>query len=72
MQILIRFPDEATERQALGKLIPRFAGKSWSSGETAVPSEALSFLADVGIKFEVIGPAPYERLASLSETSRRS
>jgi len=59
MQILIRFPDEATERRALGKLIPRFAGKSWSSGETAVPSEALSFLADVGIKFEVIGPAPY-------------
>ena len=68
MQILIRFPDEATERRALGKLIPRFAGKSWSSGETAVPSEALSFLADVGIKFEVIGPAPYERLASLRDS----
>ncbi len=65
MQILLRFPDEVTERRALGKLIPRFAGKSWSSGEAAVPSEALGFLADVGIKFEVLGRAPYERLAPL-------
>lgn len=60
MQILIRFPDQETEQRALGKLIPRFSGKSWVSGETAVPAQALGFLAEQGIKFTVIGPAPYE------------
>jgi len=65
MQILIRFPDKETEQKALGKLIPRFSGKSWESGETAVSSAALSYLAEEGISFTVIGPAPYERLASL-------
>ena len=60
MQILIRFPDKETEQRALGKLIPRFSGKSWVTGETAVPAPALGFLAEQGIKFTVIGPAPYE------------
>ena len=60
MQILIQFPDKATELRALGKLIPRSSGKSWASGETAVPAQALGFLAEQGIKFTVIGPAPYE------------
>jgi hypothetical protein len=59
MFILIRFPDKKTEDIALGKLIPRFSGKSWASGETAVPAQALSFLAEQGIGFTVIGPAPY-------------
>ena len=67
MQILVRFPDKETEQRALGKLIPRFSGKSWSSGELAVPSEALGFLANEGIGFTVIGPAPYERLAPLRD-----
>ena len=67
MQILIRFPDEQTEKRALGKLLPRFSGKSWSSGELAVPSAALGYLANEGIGFTVIGPAPYERLASLRD-----
>jgi len=58
MQILIRFPDKATEQRAPGKLIPRFSGKSWSSAETAVPSAALGYLADQGISFQVVGPAP--------------
>ena len=60
MQILIRFPDKESEQRALGKLIPRFSGKSWAAGETSVPAQALGFLAEQGIKFEVIGPAPYE------------
>lgn len=68
MQILIRFADKETEQRALGKLIPRFSGKSWSSGELAVPSAALSYLADEGISFTVVGPAPYERLASLRDS----
>jgi hypothetical protein len=67
MQILIRFPDKETEQRGLGKLIPRFSGKSWASGETAVSSAALKYLAEEGISFTVIGPAPYERLASLRD-----
>ena len=67
MQILIRFPDKETESRALGKLIPRFSGKSWSGGETAVPSLALSMLAEHGIPFTVVGPAPYERVTSLRD-----
>jgi hypothetical protein len=62
VQILIKFPDKETEQAALGKLIPRFSGKSWATGETAVPASALGFLAEEGIKFTVIGPAPYERV----------
>jgi hypothetical protein len=68
MQILIRFPDKEVERQALGKLIPRFSGKSWSSGDLAVPSAALAYLANEGISFTVIGPATYERLAPLRDS----
>jgi hypothetical protein len=60
MQILIRFADKDTEQRALGKLIPRFSGKSWASGETAVPAQALGFLPEQGIKFTVIGHTPYE------------
>jgi hypothetical protein len=60
MLILIQFPDKATEDRALGLLIPRFSGKSWETGETAIPAPALSFLAEQGVRFSVIGPAPYE------------
>lgn len=68
MQILIRFPDKQTEERALGKLIPRFSGKSWASGETAVPAQALGFLAEQGIKFSVIGPAPYESFTPVRDS----
>jgi hypothetical protein len=68
MRILIRFSDKETELRALGRLIPRFPGKSWSSGEVAVPSDALGYLASEGIVFTVIGPAPYERLTSLRDS----
>lgn len=68
MQILVRFPDKETELRALGRLIPRFSGKSWRSGELAVPSAALGYLANEGIPFTVIGPAPYERLTSLRDS----
>ncbi|MGA2175206.1 MAG: hypothetical protein ABSH38_09520 [Verrucomicrobiota bacterium] len=69
MQILIQFQDKETEQRALGKLIPRFSGKSWASGETAVPAPALSFLAEQGIKFTVIGPAPRRNSSSDSSNS---
>lgn len=67
MQILIRFPDEETEKRALGKLIPRFSGKSWASGQTAVPAQALGFLAEHGIQFTVVGPAPYELITPVRD-----
>jgi hypothetical protein len=67
MQVIIRFPDKATEQKALGKLIPRFSGKSWVSGETVVPSSALAFLAAEGVSFTVIGPAPYERITPIRD-----
>ena len=67
MQVLIRFPNSETEQKALGKLIPRFSGKSWATGEVMVPAPALGFLAEEGIVFTVIGPASYERLTSLRD-----
>ncbi|MFN2623318.1 MAG: hypothetical protein ABR611_10775 [Chthoniobacterales bacterium] len=65
MQILIKFPNKETETRALEKLIPRFSGKSWETGEMAVPSPALGLLAEEGIAFTVIGLAPYELVTSL-------
>ena len=69
IQILIQFPDKETEQLALGKLIPRFSGKSWSTGETAVPAPALGFLAEQGIKFTIIGPATRGSLRDLKPVS---
>jgi hypothetical protein len=60
--IIIRFPDAATERRALGWLMGRFSFKTWSNGETLIPAAALSALAAEGIRFTVEGPATYERL----------
>ncbi len=57
MQVLIRFQDAETERKALGKLIPRFFGRSWANGETMGPSHALPFLSAEGIAFTVVGPS---------------
>jgi hypothetical protein len=66
--VIIRFPDEETEKRGLGFLAGRFSGKSYASGETVVPEAALTHLALEGIKFTVEGPATYERLASLRDT----
>ena len=60
--IMIRFPDEAAKRKALGFLIGRFSFKSWATGEVIVPDFALPSLAVEGIPFTVEGPATYERL----------
>ena len=43
--IMIRFDDLESKRRALGFLAGRFAFKSWSSGEMAVPEAALAHLA---------------------------
>lgn len=68
MRILIKFPDHETEQRALGKLIPRFSGKSWATGETAVPAAALGYLADQGIAFTVTGLATYEYVTPLRDS----
>jgi hypothetical protein len=55
--ILIRFPDEATKRKALGFLLGRFSFKSWATGEMVVPDFALPALTCQNITFTVHGPA---------------
>jgi hypothetical protein len=67
--IIIRFPDAESERRALGYLAGRFSFRTWSTGETMVPEEALPHLATEGIRFTVEGPATYERLAPLRDLS---
>ena len=57
--VLIRFPDEANKRRALGFLAGRFSFTSWQTGEILVPSGALAELAMEGIHFNVEGPATY-------------
>jgi hypothetical protein len=59
--IIIRFPDDANKRRALGWLAGRFSFKSWAAGEMMVPDEALPYLAREGIHFQVEGPPKYEQ-----------
>jgi hypothetical protein len=57
----IRFHDRATELKAFGLLIGRVSFKSFSDGLTIVPPDALTILASHRLKFDVEGPAGYER-----------
>ena len=66
--IIIRFPDAASERRALGYLAGRFSFKSWASGETMLPEQALPYLAMQDIRFAVEGPAKYEHFAPLRDS----
>jgi hypothetical protein len=61
IMIIIRFPDDATKRRALGWLTGRFSYKTWATGEMMVPEPALPALAMEGIRFSVEGPATYEQ-----------
>lgn len=70
--IIIRFPDEETERRALGCLPGRYPGRSWVTGEMMVPEEALAFLAREGVRFMVEGPATYEQIALLRNPAAAS
>ena len=56
--ILIRFSDPEMELRALGYLGGRFRGKTWDTGETLIPDEALAHLAAEGFKFSVEGAVP--------------
>lgn len=69
---IIRFPDAAAERRALGFLVGRFSFKTWSTGETIVSELAVAALAAAGIRFSVEGPATYEQLAATVRDSPAS
>ena len=57
--IVIRFPDQPTERRALGYLAGRFPFTTWHTGEFLVPEVALAALAVEGLCFHVEGSATY-------------
>ena len=51
--ITVRFPDESTERRAIGFLTGRFSFTTIKTGETHVPEAALAL---EGITYTVEGP----------------
>jgi hypothetical protein len=63
--IVIHFPDEASERAALGWLAGRFSFRIWLPRRMMLPAEAPPHLEREGIRFEVEGRATYEQLAPL-------
>jgi hypothetical protein len=67
--IRIRFPDQQTERQALGFLPGRFSFTSYASGEMIVVDSALAALAIEGISFTAEGPATYAEAIPAFRTS---
>ncbi len=67
--VIVRFATVEARRRALGYLLGRFPGKSWASGEVMVPEPALAHMAAEGIAFTVEGPATYERVLRLNESS---
>jgi hypothetical protein len=61
--VIIRFPDDATERRALGFIAKRVSGRTWATGDTMVPEAALEALTAAGIPYIVNGPPTYAQLA---------
>ena len=59
--VVITFPDELTEKKAIGFLLGRFSGKILKNGEHIVPEAALEALAEENLSFTVIGKASYEK-----------
>jgi hypothetical protein len=71
--VVITFPDEETQKRALGFLLGRFAGKVLSTGEHIVPEAALVALSEQDIVFTVKGKASYEQqVAALRGAASRS
>ncbi|HYV37989.1 MAG TPA: hypothetical protein VE988_20050 [Gemmataceae bacterium] len=59
--VIITFPDETTEKNAIGFLLGRFSGTILKSGEHILPEAAMSALASQNIPFTVCGKASYEK-----------
>ena len=68
--VIIRFADPQMERRALGYLAGRFSFKTWATGDTMIPEEALAHLAAEGLEFTVKGRPSYAReYAPVRDTS---
>ena len=61
LMVIITFPDETTEKKAIGFLLGRFSGTVLKSGEHILPETAMSALARQNIPFTVHGKASYEK-----------
>lgn len=59
--VIIKFPDIATQDDAIGFLAESFSGHVLSSGEVFVPEAALEALANENFSFTVIGKATHEQ-----------
>jgi hypothetical protein len=59
--VIITFPDEATQKKALGFLLGRFSGQVLKSGEHIVPEAALPALTEQNLVFTARGKASYEQ-----------
>lgn len=59
--VVITFPDQETQKKALGFLAGRFSGKVLKTGEHIVPEAALEALAERHFVFTVLGKASYEQ-----------
>jgi hypothetical protein len=59
--VVITFPDNETQKKALGFLASRFSGNVLKTGEHIVPEAALAALAERNFVFTVMGKASYEQ-----------
>jgi hypothetical protein len=62
--VKLRFPDDASQRKAIGYLAGRFPFKLIPSGHTLVPEAAVACLAGQSISFTVEGQATYDKTTS--------
>ena len=67
--VIITFPDDQTQKRALGFLLGRFSGKVLKTGEHIVPEAALAALSDQNIVFTVLGKASYEQQVAAFRTA---
>lgn len=59
--VIITFPDETTEKKAIGFLLGRFSGTVLKSGEHILPETAMAALARKNIPFTVHGIVSCEK-----------
>jgi hypothetical protein len=62
--VKLRFPNDDSQRKAIGYLAGRFPFKLIPSGYTLVPEAAVASLAGQGISFTVEGQATYDETTS--------
>jgi hypothetical protein len=68
--VIVTFPDEATQKRALGFLLGRFSGKVLKTGGHIVPEAALAALAEHDVVFTVQGKASYaQQVAALGSAT---